>query len=143
MCLLVSLLGIYEDFTDVGPVVGDGPEQPEIGVVEYDIDFPVDGQYTLTVSYAAAEARPVDVFLDDQNWGKCCMGVTFGSAAFENPIRTTGNSSGALERREGLRKDGKPLAISVTKGKHTLKFARRGPLPHLVYLRLDSSTAFR
>jgi len=131
-----------DQFADAGPIVGDGADRAGVGVVEYDIDFPVDGEYTLKVSYAAAEARPVDVFLDDRNLGKCCMGVTFGSAAYENPIRFTSNSNGALERREGIRKEGKLVAMSVTKGKHTLKFSRRGPLPHLVSLRLDSSTAF-
>jgi hypothetical protein len=131
-----------DQYADVGPVVGDGPQPPEEAVVEYDIDFPVDGQYTLRVRYAAARARPVDVFLDGRKLGKCCLGVAFGSAPYETPVRFTGNSNSALYRCEGLRKEGKLLAMSVTKGKHTLKFARRGPLPHLMSLLLDSSVAF-
>jgi len=131
-----------DQYADAGPLIGDGAKENGIAVVEYDINFPVDGQYTLSVSYAAAEARPVDVFLDEKKLGKCCLGVTFSSAAYENPVRFTGKSSGAVWRREGLRKEGKLLAMSITKGKHTLKFARRGPLPHLMFLLLDSSTTF-
>ena len=136
------IYGSPDQYADAGPVVGDGPQPPEEGMVEYDIDFPATGEYTLTVSYAAAEARPVDVFLDGRNLGKCCQGITFGSAPFEHPVIFTWNSSGALKKWEGLSKQGQPVKLSVTQGKHTVKLARRGPLPHLVALRLDSSAAF-
>jgi len=131
-----------DQYADAGPVVGNEPQQTQGGVVEYDIDFPATGEYTLMVSYAAAEARPVEVFLDAQNQGTCCTGVTFGSAPFEQPTTFTWNSSGALKKLEGLCKQGKLVKMAVTQGKHTVKFARSGPLPHLMTLRLDSSAAF-
>jgi len=136
-----------DQYADAGPIVGNDPEGAEdgvveYGVVEYDIDFPVTGEYTLHVSYAAGEARPVDVFLDGKNMGKCCYDITFGSAPFEQPVVFTWNSSGAVKKWEALRERGEAVKLSITKGKHTVKLARRGPLPHLVTLRLDSATAF-
>jgi hypothetical protein len=133
----VRIYGDPSEYADAGPVVGGGPPAPEEGMVEYDIDFPATGEYTLMVSYAAAEARPVDVLLDGKHLGKGCTGVTFGSAPFENPVRLTWDSSGALKKWEGLSKQGLPVKMSVTEGKHTLKFTRSGPLPHLMTLRLD------
>ena len=124
-------------YADVGPIVGNDPQQTEAGFVEYDLDFPATGEYTLHVSYAAAEARPVDVLLDNQSQGTCCTDVTFGSAPFENPVRLTSNSSGALKKWEALSKQGRSVKLSATQGKHTLKFTRNGPLPHLMALRLD------
>ncbi len=131
-----------DQYADAGPLVGSDPRQRGGGVVEYDIDFPVSGQYTLHVSYAAAEARPVEVFLDGKSMGRVCTGISFGSAPFEIPVRFTWNSSGALKTWEGLYEGGSLRKMSITKGKHTLKLARSGPLPHLVAMRLDSSAAF-
>jgi hypothetical protein len=105
------------------------------GVVEYDIDFPVTAEYTLQISYAAAEARPVDVFLDGKILGRSCYGVTPGTARLELPVRFSWSSRYAKWEE-------KPLKLSVTEGKHTLKIARSGPLPHLAALRLDSPVAF-
>ena len=132
-----------DQYADAGPVAGSDPRQDKGGVVEYDIDFPVDAEYTLHVKYAAAEARPVEVFLDGKSMGICCVGVTFGSAPFELPVVFTSDSSGAVKKSEGLYDgNGTLVKMSITKGKHTLKFARSGPLPNLVGLRLDSSAAF-
>ncbi|KPK48346.1 MAG: hypothetical protein AMK72_07200, partial [Planctomycetes bacterium SM23_25] len=131
-----------DQYADAGPVVGSDPRRPEPGVVEYDIDFPAAGEYTLHVNYAAAEVRPIEVFLDGKSMGRCCTGITFGSAPFEIPVRFTWNSSGAVKTWEGLSEGGRLVRMSVTKGKHTLKLARRGPLPNLVALRLDSSAGF-
>ena len=131
-----------DQYADAGPIVGSAPGPGEGGLVEYDIDFPATGEYTLHVSYAAAEARPVDVLLDGKNMGKCCLDVTFGSAPFEQPVVFTWNSSGALKKWEGLSKGRELVKLSITKGKHTVGLARKGPLPHLVALRLDSSASF-
>jgi hypothetical protein len=133
----VRIYASPDQYADVGPIVGSDPQQTEAGFVEYDLDFPATGEYALHVSYAAAEARPVDVLLDNQSQGTCCTGVTFGSAPFENPVRLTSNSSGALKKWEALSKQGRPVKLSATQGKHTLKFTRNGPLPHLMALRLD------
>ncbi|MCX6873217.1 MAG: hypothetical protein NTW21_05330 [Verrucomicrobia bacterium] len=124
-----------EQYADDGPVVGSNPLTPGGGVVEYDIDFPVSAEYTLQISYAAAEARPVEVLLDGRNLGKSCYGVTFGSSRTELPVRFSWSSRSAQWEE-------RPLKLSVAEGRHTLKLARSGPLPHLVALRLDSPTAF-
>jgi len=143
-------------YADAGPVVGGAPrhatgprDEPGAGnqppaetAVEYDIDFPVDAECTLHVSYASAEARPVEVRFDGKFMGMCCIGVTYGSAPKEQPIVFTSNSSGAPKRWEGLGKQGKLVRIPVTKGKHTLRFSRRGPLPNLIALRLGLSAGF-
>ena len=135
-----------DEYADVGPLVGGKSQNTEEGpveyAVEYDIDFPVDAEYLFYVSHAADEARPVDVFLDGRNLGRCCTRVTFISRPFEHPVRFTSKSSGAVCCWEGISKDGNVLKVAVTKGKHTLKFSRGGPLPHLVSLRLDSLSAF-
>ncbi|MCX6868033.1 MAG: hypothetical protein NTV46_17820 [Verrucomicrobia bacterium] len=124
-----------EQFADDGPLVGSDPLTPGAGVVEYDIDFPVTAEYTLQISYAAAEARPVDVLLDGNILGRSCYGVTFGTARTELPVRLSWSSRSAQWEES-------PLKLSVTEGKHTLKFARNGALPHLVALRLDSAVEF-
>jgi len=111
-------------------------------VVEYDIDFPVTADYTLAVRYAAAEARPTDVWLDDRHVGKACTGIMFGSGSSEHPIRFSWTSRNARWRGVYDYKKGKRIRMSVSKGTHTLKFSRRGPLPHLVAIRLDSPKAF-
>jgi len=64
-------------YADAGPVVGPGPEQPWGWTVEYDVDFPVKGEYTLEICYEAADARPAEVFFGSRNLGKCCQEVTF------------------------------------------------------------------
>lgn len=70
-------------YADAGPVVGSGSERPWGWTVEYDFDVPVTANYTLQICYAAAEARPIEIYFDGQHMGKCCMGVTFGSASPE------------------------------------------------------------
>ena len=138
----VEIYANPDKYAGAGPVVGGGPQTPEEGMIEYDIDFPVTGEYTLTIRYASAEARPVDIFLDGKNLGKTCAAITFGSAPYEKPVRFSGDSWSALKNRELFSKGGEPVKLSVTQGKHTLKFARRGPLPNLMDLQLDSLTPF-
>ncbi len=132
-----------DKYADAGPVVGSEPGHSGEAVVEYDIDFPADGQYTLHVSYASAEARPVEVFLDNKFIGMCCVGVAYGSAPYEEPVVFTSNSSGAPKRWEGFCKQGKLVKMAATKGKHTLKLSRNGPLPNLLALTLGWKPASR
>ncbi|MBL7220092.1 MAG: hypothetical protein ISS69_08255 [Phycisphaerae bacterium] len=131
-----------DKYADAGPVVGSEAGSGAAGSVEYDIDFPVDAEYTLHVSYASAEARPVEVFLDGKSMGMCCLGVAFGSAPHEEPVVFTSNSSGAPKMWEEFCKDGKLIKMPIAKGRHTLKFSRGGPLPNLIGLRLGSSAGF-
>jgi hypothetical protein len=132
-----------ELYADFGPLIGSDPKSTEPGVVEYDIDFPITAEYSLYVKYAAAEARPLDVFVDGKALAKCCFDVTYGSAPYEHPIRFSWDSSSADKKWEHIAdKSGRAVKLSLTKGKHTLKLARGGPLPHLVSMRFESSRAF-
>ena len=138
-----EIYGSPDKYALAGPLAGGGPDTPEQGLVEYDIDFPVTGDYILSVRYASPEPRPVNVFMDGKGLGRMCTAVTFGSAPFEKPIRFSGDSWAARKTPlEVFSKDGQPVKLSVAQGRHTLKFARRGPLPNLSELRLDSLTPF-
>jgi hypothetical protein len=132
-----------EQYADFGPLIGSAPGSTEAGMVEYDIDFPVTAEYELYVKYAAAKARPLDVFVDGKPLAKCCLGVTFGSAPYEHPIRFSWNSSSAAKVWEHAGdKKGRLVKLTIAKGRHTLRLARKGPLPHLLSMRFDSSEAF-
>ena len=137
----VQIYASPDKYADAGPVVGSGSQEPWGWTVEYDVDIPVDGKYTVQVRYATAEARPMEVFVDDKNLGKCCAGVTFGLPSSKRSDTLTWNSSGA--KWTGVRNQwGGLVDVALTKGTHTVKFTRRGPLPHLVALRLDTSATF-
>jgi len=138
----VRIYASPDEYADTGPLAGGGPAAPAEGVVEYDIDFPATAEYALQIRYAAGEARPVDVFLDGRNMGKCCTGITIGTSPVVQPTRST--SISRFARWEGFYdySKGKLLKLSVTRGKHTLKFVRRGPLPNLAAVRLNTTTAF-
>jgi len=124
-----------DEYADAGPAAGGGPEQPQQApeevTAEYDVDFPVTAEYTLKIRYAAGEARPVDVWLDDRHLGKGCTGITIGTRPTEYPVRFSWNSREA--QWEGLYdpKQGRLVRLSITEGRHRLKITRRGPLPHL------------
>ena len=124
-----------DHYADAGPMAGGGPPAPQESVVEYDIDFPDTREYTLQIRYSAAQARPTEVWLDDRRVGRACNGVTIGSSRFELPVTFTWTSRYA--KWEQLRQRGKLVKLSVTKGKHTLKLIRRGPLPNLSALSLQ------
>ncbi|MDP6545968.1 MAG: hypothetical protein QGH60_18465 [Phycisphaerae bacterium] len=128
-----------DKYADAGPMAGGGPAAPETSTVEYDIDFPADGEYTLQIRYSAAEARPTDVWLDAKRLGTGCNGVTVGSSRFELPVTFSWISR--VARWEPLYRQGKLARLSVSRGKHTLKLTRRGPLPNLVALRLIGGPA--
>jgi len=131
-----------DQLADSGPMVGGGADDASHSTLEYDIDFPTTGDYTLSIRYAAADVRPADVYLDGKKLGKCCTSVTFGTSPYVQPEKSAANSRHAAW--EGLRdtSTGMLLKISVPKGKHTLKIARGGPLANLTQLRLDSSEKF-
>ncbi|MCX6866996.1 MAG: hypothetical protein NTV46_12410, partial [Verrucomicrobia bacterium] len=139
----VRIYASPDQFADAGPLIGNDPKHTGPGEVEYDIDFPVTGEYLLKVMYVAGEARPTEVFVDGKSMGKVCYDITFGSAPFEIPVVFSWNSSSTKDRPyEFLEDRGAPRRMSITAGKHTLKFARSGPLPHLVDFRLESLQPF-
>ena len=108
-------------YADAGPMVAFGGDSPV--VIEYDVDFPVGATYTLNIRYAAAAARPVELFLDEKSLGKCCRTAT-GSW----------NTSGAKWEATVL-----PW---FAPGKHTLKLKCNAAFPHVVSLRFDSPEPF-
>ena len=139
----VRIYASPDQFADAGPLIGNDPKHTGPGEVEYDIDFPVTGEYLLKVMYVAGEARPTEVFVDGKSMGKVCYDITFGSAPFEIPVVFSWNSSSTKDRPyEFLEDRGAPRRMSITAGKHTLKFARGGSLPHLVDFRLESLQPF-
>ncbi len=107
-------------WADAGPMVAFGGDSPI--VIEYDIDFPVTAEYALSINYAAADARPVQLFLDGKNVGTCCRTAT-GSW----------NTSGAAWESTAT--------LTIAQGKHTLKLQREGAFPHVVALQFASSVA--
>ncbi len=140
---------IYADpnkYANAGPLVG-GPEdaRPSGSVkeafVEYDIDIPAAGDYMLQAKLASPEARPVNIFVDGRHVGTGFERATFGTAPRELPIRFSGDSWEARRNPVTFGKQGVPTLISLTPGKRTLKFTRRGPLPNFMTLTLSSVTA--
>ena len=134
-------------FADAGPVVGSGKRQPWGWSIEYDVELPVEGRYTLQICYASAEARPVQVFFDSRNIGKCATRVSVAPASSGQAGQPTWKSSGATWQVLRNRFGG-PAAMAPAKngaakaGRHTVVLTRRGPLPHLVAIRLDTPAAF-
>ena len=55
------------EFADAGPVVVSGPAEHWGWTVEYDVDIPVEGEYTIQICYASSESRPVNVLVDSIN----------------------------------------------------------------------------
>ncbi len=111
-----------ESYADAEPVIVNGGATPNFA--EYDVDFPISAQYALHVRYAAAEVRPVDVFLDG---AKVARGFTATTGSWQS-------SSAAWE---------KVADVPIGAGKRTLKLQCPGPcIPHIVALRLDSPVPF-
>ncbi|MHC4506642.1 MAG: carbohydrate-binding protein, partial [Planctomycetota bacterium] len=132
----VRIYASPDEYANAEPMVGSRPGHAGRSVVEYDIDFPVAGEYALSTKYASPEARPVEVFLDGKSVGWCCNGVAFNSPPGELPIVLSGDSWDARWAPDDL------AGIRATKGRHTLKLTCQGPFPHLVSLKLGTQTAF-
>jgi hypothetical protein len=113
-----------------GTLTGDGPlrlgaRQGDEAAVEYDIEFPVTAGYTLHILYAAVQPRPTEVFLDGRKLGRCCTGTSHHTANYVRPHGFPVDSRNT--KMESLCDHGKGtlMRLSVTRGKHTLKLARR------------------
>lgn len=131
-----------EVFAEVGPLAGGGSPAPAESTVEYDIDFPVTGEYNIQVRYASPEPRPTDFWFDGRPVGKGCLRVTIGSSRFELPVKLSGTSRSTKWTALYDYRQGRLLKIKAARGKHTLKLSRRGPLPNLQTLLLNTQTAF-
>ena len=104
-------------WADREPMVAFGGRSPVL--VEYDIDFPASGSYALRVRYAAAQARPVTLFLDGKTVTTVCRQET-GSW----------NTSGAQTESSAN--------LYIPAGLHTVRLQRAGDFPHVVSLQFTS-----
>ncbi len=115
----VSLAG--QQYADGPSCIWNAGELPNWA--EYEIEFPVTADYTLSALYAAAQARPVEIKLDDKQVYTGFKGVTgnwtTSSAKWEEQCR-----------------------LPVTRGTHTIALRCEGPFPHICALRLKSSVPF-
>ncbi len=109
-----------DGFADAEPMVGN-LHWPT--TIEYDVEFPVAAEYTISVRYAAAAARPVELLLDGEKVAVCCRTTTGGwntsQAAWKETCR-----------------------LQIGKGNHTVALHSDGVFPHVVGLRFDSPAAF-
>ena len=110
-----------KQYADGGPMVAFGGQSPV--VIEYDLEFPVDGSYKIRVRYAAHSVRPVEFYLNEQHLGQCCRG-------------TTGSWNTSSAQWEDS------LQVYIPPGKHTLKMERAGAFPHVMAIRLEGSRPF-
>ncbi len=108
-------------WADGPPMVAFGGQMPV--VIEYDIDFPVSAEYTISVFHASAAARPVDLLMDNKSIGRCCQ-------------TATGSWMTSQAKWEEACK------VRIDKGKHTIRLIRNGAFPHVVSLRFDTKVAF-
>jgi len=132
---------------DAGPVVVSGERAPWGWSVEYDVDLPVAGRYTLQIRYATKEVRPVQIFFDSRDMGKCCTRVSLAPPSGDNPNSPTSRSSGAVWQTLRNR-FGAPASLATvrngtaTAGKHKLVLTSLTPLPNLVAIRLETDKPF-
>jgi len=131
---------IYADYRDRHPnlIVTGSDTLP--WTAEYDIELPLDASCTLSICYASAEARPVELWLDHRKVATCCRGITGNAAPY--PDRFHGNDRPRpLKNFHGLRWE-EACKLPISKGRHTLKLTRRGTPPRVSALRLDSAVTF-
>lgn len=92
-------------------------------LAEYDLEFPVDGEYSVHVLYTAADSRPVELLVDQKPVHTGIAGVT-GSW----------NTDQARWERQ--------CAVRLGKGRHTISLRRREFFPHICALRFECSEPF-
>ncbi len=115
----VSLTG--QPYADGPSCIWNAGELPNWA--EYVIDFPVAGEYTLSALYAADQARPVEIRLDDKQ-------VHTG---FQGATGSWNTSSAKWEEQ---------CRLPLSRGTHTLTLRCEGPFPHICALRLKSGEPF-
>ncbi len=111
----VSLKG--EAYADGHSCIWHGDGVPD--KAEYLIEFPTDGDYTLYVLYAAQQARPVEILLDDN---KVHVGLSSATGGW--------NTKTAKWEKQLVLK-------SVSAGMRKLTLRRSAPFPHICALRLE------
>lgn len=115
----VSLTG--EAYADGPSCVWNAGELPNW--TEYELQFPVTADYTLSALYAAAQARPVEILLDEKKVHTGFQGVT-GSW----------NTASAKWEQQ--------CKLHIERGTHTIRLHCDSCFPHICALRLQSSVPF-
>ena len=114
--------GIARGYSDKFPCIVNGGKLPN--QAEYDLDFPVTADYTVSALYAALQSRPVKILLD-------------GKLLVEGFKETTGSWS--TSRAKWLEQ----CKARITKGKHTVKLLCVAPcIPHICALRFTAPEPF-
>ena len=86
--------------------------------MEYDLEAPFDGTYSLLLRYAALESRPMILSVD-------------GKVVSEKALAETSGGWGAPHQRWH-----REVEIELGAGRHTFRFERKGAVSHLDQLRL-------
>jgi formylglycine-generating enzyme required for sulfatase activity len=116
----VSKLG--QSYATRYPCIWNGGKTPNQS--EYDLEFPVAGQYTLVALYTAASPRPMDIYIDGQR-------VHRGFSSVTGDWRT---ASAQWERQ---------CTVALAAGRHTVRLQCPGAcMPHICALRFESNAAF-
>ncbi len=115
----VSLTG--QPYADGPSCIWNAGELPNWA--EYVVELPVTADYMLLALYAAEQARPVEISLDDKKVHTGFKGVT-----------GAWNTSSAKWEEQ--------CTLPMTRGTHTITLHCEGPFPHICALRLKSSGAF-
>lgn len=106
-----------EEWADAAPMVAFGGRSPV--EIEYDVEFPVAGDYRVRFNYAAASARPVALLVDGNETAQVCR-------------RATGSWNTSRAKWD------EPVTLTLTAGRHTLGLRRAGDFPHVVSLRIEA-----
>ncbi len=107
-----------EEFESRYPCIIHGGKMPNEAA--YEIDFPITAEYTLSVLYTAASARPVELLLDGKKIADGVQG-------------TTGHWDTAHAKWEDQ------CTIKIEAGRHTIGLRRDSCFPHICALRFCSS----
>ncbi len=118
----VTSTGIAVGYSDKYPCIVNGGVVPN--QAEYDIEFPVEAEYTIWALYAARDVRPVDILLD----GKVLVrGFTGATGSWQT-------SSAKWEKQ---------CTAKIAAGRHTVKLLCPGPcIPHICALRFETDAGF-
>jgi len=103
------------------PCIVNGGVMPN--TAEYDLEFPVAGEYTVHALYTAETSRPVEISLD-------------GKPLVRGFTDVTGNWH--TDHAKWFRQ----CTVPITAGKHTVKLLCESCIPHICALRFESSAAF-
>ena len=98
--------------------ISDPGNAENVHFMEYDLEVPLDGRYSLLLRYAALESRPMILSVD-------------GKVVSEKALAKTSGGWDAVHQRWH-----REAELELSAGRHTLRFERKGAVSHLDQLRL-------